>query len=325
MCPAEEGAGSSRRSTIGLYSRCVPVRHDVVRIGNPARALIHRHHRRTIGRAPDRVRIDRYDTDVGAELDSEAVARVVRRAIEIESAPDPDGLDPRAVVEAAVEVGIDPEAIREAIAWERLGERPPRSRLDRVAGSSIVIVDRVIRAPVADLLEQLDAWLTVGHHLRREVAERVPHTDVDAATIEWAKRDDLAASVQRSIRSMAGGAALGSVRRVSAHLVGIDDDRSIVRLEIDRHVARNVSLTASGGVGTASIAGGAVAVSAAAAPFALAAGPGLLIAGGTAIAARRRAVALARELRRLLDQIDAGDRPATIVGGVAQRIGLRRA
>lgn len=262
---------------------------------------------------------------MGAELDSDAVARVVRRAIEIETPSDPTGVAPQAVVEAAVEVGIDPEAVREAIAWERIGEPPNRSRLDRVVGTSTVVVDRVIRASVAELLEQLDAWLTVGHHLRREIAERMPHPDVDAATIEWAKRDDLAASVQRSIRSMAGGAALGSVKRVSAHLVGIDAHRSIVRLEIDRRRSRNVSLTASGGVGTASVAGGAVAASAAAAPFALAAAPGLVVAGGAAVASRRRAQQLARDLRRLLDQIDAGERPATIVGGVAQRIGLGRA
>ena len=262
---------------------------------------------------------------VGAELDPDAVARVVRRAIEIESGPEPDGVDARAVVEAAAEAGIDPEAVREAIAWERLGPGPARSRFDRVVGGSTVVVDRVIRAPVAELLEQVDAWLTVGHHLRREVAERVPHDDVDAATIEWAKRDDLAASVQRSVRSMAGGAGLGSVKRVSARLVGIDEQRSIVRLVVDRRVARNLSLATSGGVGTASVAGGAVAASAVAAPFVIAAGPGLVIAGGTAIAARRRAGTLERELRRLLDQIDSGERPATIVGGVAQRIGLGRA
>ena len=258
-----------------------------------------------------------------AQLDHDTVARVVRRALEIEAGGEPDdGVDAAAVIEAATEAGIDPAAVREAIAWERLGRTPARARLDRIAGSSIVMVDRAIAAPVADVLEQLDAWMTVGHHLRREVAQRMD--GFEGVTVEWAKRDDIAASIQRSVRSFAGGAALGSVKRISSTLVAVDGQRSIARLAIDRHVGRNLSLATSGGVGTASVAGGAVAATTLALPFVVAAAPGLIVAGGTAAVARRRGSTLERELRRLLDQIDAGERPATIVGGVAQRLGLRR-
>ena len=277
-----------------------------------------------IGRLENAISLVGTMTRMGAELDPDAVERVVRRAIEIESGSDTDAMSVEAVIDAAVEAGIDADAVRESIAWERLGARPAASRFDRIVGGSSVAVERVIHASVGELLDQVDAWLTVGHHLRREVAERVPH-ELDAVSIEWAKRDDLAASVQRSVRSVAGGAGLGSVRRVSGRIVAVDGRRSIVRLVVDRRVARNVSLGASGGVGAVSVAGGAVAASAIAAPVAIVAGPGLMVAGGTALAARRRAGALERELRRLLDQIDAGERPATIVAGVAQRIGLGRA
>jgi hypothetical protein len=259
-------------------------------------------------------------------LDHDAVQRVVRRAIELERTPvDDDGLDVDTVIAAAAEAGIDAAAVRESIAWERLGPRPERARLDRLVGQSSVIVERTIRAPVGEVLEQLDAWLTVGHHLRREHAERTSFGELDGATVEWIKRGDLAASVQRSVRSVAGGAGLGSVRCVHGELVAVDATRSVVRLRIDRRFGRTASLATSGTVGAASVAGGAAAATVVMAPFAVVALPGLVVAGGTAAVSRRRAGTLERELRRLLDQIDAGERPATIVVGVARRLGLRRA
>ena len=70
-------------------------------------------------------------------LDRDAVARILARAQEIDDA-DPDdgeGIEPDALIEAATEVGIDPNAVRDALAIERFTVAPPgRRRLDRLSG-----------------------------------------------------------------------------------------------------------------------------------------------------------------------------------------------
>ena len=85
---------------------------------------------------------------MAAHLDHDTVTRVIRRALDLEAPPESDGIDVEAVVAAATEAGIDPDAVRESIAWERLGPPPDRARLDRLAGGSVIVVDRVIRTAV---------------------------------------------------------------------------------------------------------------------------------------------------------------------------------
>ena len=77
-------------------------------------------------------------------LDRAAVTRVLRRASELselypDDAGDVDVIDERALVAAATEVGITADAVRRAIAVERLGPAPATHLGDRLVGAGTVV------------------------------------------------------------------------------------------------------------------------------------------------------------------------------------------
>lgn len=233
-------------------------------------------------------------------LDPDALDRVVRRATELDEQPTDDGIDVDAVVAAAEEVGISPAAIRTSVALERLGPEPGARRLDRIVGARELVAERTVRFPADEAFERLDLWLTKGHHLRR--AERRGHA------AEWRRRGDMAATVARNVKGFSGRAGLSSVPLISATVSPIDDDTSIVRVVANRSLRRSTALSVSGGLTVVSI-GGAALVATAVPPLAIAAIPGLAAAGATSAGAKRSATTLERELVRLLDLVDDGQRP----------------
>jgi len=248
---------------------------------------------------------------MGERLDEEAVQRVVRRAVELDDESDPvvGGIAPDALVEAASELGIGPDAINASLAIERLGPEPDPARLDRLVGPRSVVVERTVSYCAPEVFERLDEWFTAGHHLRREYG--------DGVSGEWRKRGDLVAGVQRRARWVGGGAALGSVRLIAARVSAIDDERSIVRLSADRTVVRR---TTAGTAGLAS-AGAVAAAAVVAAPTAAVAIPGLAVAGAISVTSRHGSTKVRRDLGRLLDQIESGRRPAGLGRGLKRRLG----
>ena len=86
---------------------------------------------------------------MGEPLDRDVVTRVLRRASELadDGTPPVDGIDEEALVEAADEVGIPVDAVRRAIAVERLGPAPGGRLGDVVLGRSIVVVDAELPGP----------------------------------------------------------------------------------------------------------------------------------------------------------------------------------
>ena len=248
---------------------------------------------------------------MGERLDEAAVQRVVRRAVELDEEFDLDGegIAPDALVEAATELGITPEAINASLAIERLGPEPDPARLDRLVGPRSVVVERTVSYSGPEAFERLDEWFTAGHHLRREYG--------DGASGEWRKRSDLVAGLQRRARWVGGGAALGSVRQIAGRVSPIDDERSIVRLSADRTVVRRATagtagLTTAGAVTTAAVV---------AAPAAVVAIPGLAVAGAISATSRHGSTKVGRELGRLLDQIESGRRPAGLGRSLKRRLG----
>ncbi len=243
-------------------------------------------------------------------LDEEAVQRVVRRAVELDDSELLEmGIAPDALVEAAVELGITPEAINASLAIERLGPEPGPGRLDRLVGPRSVVVERTVSHPAAEAFDRLDEWFTCGHHLRREYG--------DGQSGEWRKRGDLVAGTQRRVRWIGGGAALGSVRLIVGQVSPIDAERSIVRLSADRTVVRR---TTAGTAGVTS-AGALTTAAVVAAPTAAVAIPGLAVAGAISIASRHGSTKVRRELGRLLDQIESGHRPSALGRGLKRRLG----
>lgn len=246
-------------------------------------------------------------------LDRDAVARILRRASELheEAAALDGGIDEVALIAAAEEAGLSSTAVREALAIERLGAEPERSSLDRMVGPKTIWADRVVPAGIDEAMRRLDMWLVAGHHLRRERGSD------DSG--EWAKRSDLAASVQRALRGLSGEARLGECRLVRARAVRIDELRTIVRVTIDREITTTVATAGMGIVGGAGVVG-AIAGAVFVAPAVAVLAPVALV--GSAIIARgtkRSSNQVERELVRLLDQVVAGEVPPSIAGQFRRR------
>lgn len=240
---------------------------------------------------------------MAAEHDDTALDRIIRRAQELDARhPDElDDLDEESLVQAAAEVGISPESMRESMALERLGPAPHRRRGDRLVGPRRIVVQRTVARPVSDVLDLLDEWLTSGHHLRR--------IDRGNDGGRWQKRTDVAAGAQRAVKSLAGGASLGAVRIVEARAVPVGGETALIRVEADRTSSRRATMGAAGGIGAASVAGGAAAATVFVPPLAVVAVPGLIVAGASTWAGRRTAARLDAELVRLLNQVREGERP----------------
>ncbi len=237
---------------------------------------------------------------VAAEHDDGTLDRIIRRAQELDEGRRTDDLDEEALVAAASEVGISPESMRESMALERLGPAPRRRAGDRLVGPRRIVVQRTVARPAADVLDLLDEWLTSGHHLRR--------VDRGGDGGVWQKRSDVAASTQRAVKSLAGGASLGGVRIVEARVVPVGSDAALVRVEADRTASRRTTAGAAGGIAAVSVASGAAAA-VIVPPFAVVAVPGLIVAGASSWSGRRTAARLDVELVRLLSQVRDGERP----------------
>jgi hypothetical protein len=210
-------------------------------------------------------------------LTRDEVARVLHRASEIEAATDGltpgDRYDAEAIELAALEVGLSPAAVRQAVAELRIGALPadaaPTKRADRsrVTTSRFVTQQRLVERPPDAVYAAVDRFLRSQMlELRRRSGDRSLYRP----------RRDLVASLRRGL-DFAGAIKLDGIRTVSL-LVTPADERALVRLEAELASSRaNVVAGAAGtGAGVALLMG---------VGGALAAEPGLVIAAVPAGAA----------------------------------------
>jgi hypothetical protein len=248
-------------------------------------------------------------------LDANVVARILRRATDLErvgAVDDPtDGISETSLIAAAEEVGLSVDAVRRAIAYERLGPIPEPRLGDRLLGPAHVYADGEIGAPADEALARVDSWLVDGHHLRRD-ALRPGHG-------VWSKRSGIVGVTVRTIRGATGEGKLGDCERVDATARDIAGGSSLVRVMIDRSTNRRFT----GGGGAAVAAGGMTGVAIAASiatPLLLVAMPVAVVAGvGVAMTGRKRAGATQREIQRLLDAVDDGKDPIRLSVDVVRR------
>lgn len=250
-----------------------------------------------------------------APLDARVVARILRRAGDLEQAGE--GLHEASIIAeasliaAAEEVGLSVDAVRRSIAVERLGPLPVARFGDRLLGPSQVYADGEVDAPAADALARVDSWLIDGHHLRRD-ALRPGHG-------EWSKRSGFVGVTTRTIRNATGEGKLGNFERVGAAARDIGGGTSALRITIDRTTNRRMA----GAGGTLVAVGGmtGVVVSAVvAAPVVLFAMPAAIVAGvAVALSGRKRARNAEREIRRLLDAVRTGADPTRLSLDVVRR------
>jgi hypothetical protein len=255
--------------------------------------------------------------DDAPPLDREAVERVLRRASELADAepaemPAVGGIDAAALVAAAAEVGIPADAVRRAIARERLGPPAAAHLGDRLVGAATVVVDGEVPGRAADVLARLDAWLVAGHHLRRD--------RLRDGRGEWSKRTGLVGATMRSVRGVFGEGKLGDLHRIVAVARDTGTGTCVVRIEADRHHDRAVRATTGALVGAAGTAGVVVAA-VVTGPLLLVVVPVTAVAGvGLAATGRGRASRVGRELDRVLDAVDQQIKPARLGVDVVRRV-----
>jgi hypothetical protein len=257
-------------------------------------------------------------------LDADAAARVLRRARDLAAShapnddPDGAGVSGQALVEAASEVGIDPDSVRDALALERFdADRPEPQNLDRLAGPGSVLVEHVVPRTAADAIDDTEAWLTVTHRMRC-----IRTTD---GRLECRPRRGWVARVGRSVAGATGEVTITSIDRITVAAQPLtlgatpDQPRTLVRIVANRQGSRRRR------VGVGSVAG-VMGVGAAVAGVAgsMLAGPVIavpLIAGGYTVArsGAKQADQIELELIRVLAAIDRTERPVGLIGRAARR------
>jgi hypothetical protein len=182
-------------------------------------------------------------------LSSDEVALVLRRAADLEAQAEgrtvDDGFDPAAVEEAALEVGLSPTAVRQALAELHTGAlASDRTRHLTVGGPSTVTAARLVPTRI-DVVHA-----TAERFLRKQTFElRRRHDEVAIYRL----RRDMVANLRRKL-DFTGAIQLDGVRSVTltvspAGSVASAAGRCMVRLEAELSPARGRVAVASTGMG----------------------------------------------------------------------------
>lgn len=266
--------------------------------------------------------ISRTVDGVHDRLDREAVERVLRRAHSIDQqspGSDSGGIEPSALIDAATEVGIDPNAVRDSLAVERfVGPDAGVRRFDCVAGPDRIVVERELHMTVDEAIDGIEAWLTTVYRMtcdRRQVG-----------VVFARRRTDTVAQLSRSFDGVRGEGRLDVTEVVAEavpRIVGSSplDPLCVVRVSIDRSTSRNVRLGGGGAVGAMGVAGGgATALATQVVVWAPAIAVPLMV-GGFLIARTGRSDAnrVELEVERLLSRVDRGEQAVGLIGRFTRR------
>jgi hypothetical protein len=156
--------------------------------------------------------------------------RVLARAAELqaESGEPAEALSEQQILELGTEVGLSSHHLRQALAEERTRITDPPSRrgvLAALFGAAVVSSSRTVRGVPAAILAQVDDWM------QREECLRVKRHFPDRIT--WEPREGFFDVMRRGLNVGGRGYALTRAHEVSATVVPIDGERSLIRLDAD--------------------------------------------------------------------------------------------
>jgi hypothetical protein len=213
-------------------------------------------------------------------LDRGAVERVLARAAQLNAGlvEPAHEMSENQLIDLGREVGITPDQMRQAIAEERTRVAVPEARglVGEVFGGTVAVASRIVNGKPAALLADLDAWMQREEALypKRRFTER----------LTWESKRGLIGNLQVNLNLAGRPYALRSADEVGATAVGVDETRSLVRLDASLGNARRTSVRLAGGVfaTTLASAAGLVAVATAftATPIVLVAGIAAAWTGG---------------------------------------------
>jgi hypothetical protein len=163
-------------------------------------------------------------------LDRAALERVLARAAELqaETGEPAEALSEQQILELGTEVGLSPQNLRQALAEERTragGTAPSSGVLARLLGAAVVSSTRTVSGPPASILARLDDWM------QREECLRVKRHFPDR--IVWEARQGFFDALRRGLNVGGRGYVLSRAHEVSATVVPVDAERSLVRLDAD--------------------------------------------------------------------------------------------
>lgn len=218
-------------------------------------------------------------------FDRTAAERVMHRAVRLaaDQAPEDsvDGISEQALIEAAAELGVDISVVQQAAVEERLGLLVHKAqRGDSLVGPAVVTVSRIVPGHPEEVLDSVDSWLRRSGSLRRQRS--------DALSAKYSQRTDLAASAERTARSLMGTEELGRLTQLSvsataaAQLNAADGPSTLVALSTDLSAERSMMVATAAGT---AILGSAFAICGVVAAVASAiGGSGAEIAAGVGLA-----------------------------------------
>jgi hypothetical protein len=261
----------------------------------------------------------------GPPLDRAALERVLARAAELqaETGEPAEALSEQQILELGTEVGLSPQHLRQALAEERTrsGAVAPSSGLmTRLIGPAVVFSARTVLGSPTSTLAQLDDWM------QREECLRVKRHFPDR--IVWEARQGFFDAMRRGLNVGGRGYVLARAHEVSATVVPVDRDRSLVRLDADLGTHRSAvagqgaTLAGLGAISTGTAVALGVLVPVAVVPAVVA---GIV---GYYQARTRHGATLTRAqlaLEQVLDRLERGELPRpSLLGAIAAAASLPR-
>lgn len=251
--------------------------------------------------------------DLPARLDRSALERVLARAAELQAGElDPgEQVSEDRLLEIAKEVGLSPHHMHQALAEERTRVAPPDEvgLLARFAGVARVVATRVVTGVPSEVLASLDTWMQ--HEECLAIKRRFPDR------IVWEERRGFWTQVRRGM----GGRryVLAQAHDVGATVVGVDERRSLVRLEADLSNVRAGRLAGAGAATVFGIAAGGTLLALGFFPLAAIAPVVVGTAAGYGSARSHRAVAARAQLalEQVLDRLQTPEPPTPRPLGMA--------
>jgi len=258
-----------------------------------------------------------------APLERAALERVLARAAELQAGDADTGeltLTEAQILDVGNEVGIPAKHLRQALAEERSRVAVPveRGRIAAIFGAATVSASRTVRGKPAELFEKLDATMQRDESLRvkRRFADR----------IAWEPMGGMASEFRRLLNVGGHGYRLARAEEVSATVIAIDAERSIVRLDASLANVRKQRIAGGSGVAVAGGVTGGVLVAlgvmtaVAALPVAAALVGGYFIARSHAPQVAGAQLAL----EQMLDRLERGElqRPS-LLSAITSSAGIR--
>jgi hypothetical protein len=260
---------------------------------------------------------------VPAPLERAALERVLARAAELQAADADTGeltLTEAQILDVGNEVGIPAKHLRQALAEERSRVAVPveRGRVAAMFGAANAYASRTVSGAPAAIFERLDDWM------QREELLQVKRRFGDR--MAWEPRGGMATEFQRLMNLKGHGYRLSRAEEVSATVIAVDAERSIVRLDASlvnvrsHHLIGGGAMAAGGGVTTGVLAALGVMTGVAAIPVAVG-----LVAGYFIARAHAPAVGAAQlALEQLLDRLERGELPRqSLLSAITSSAGLR--